>query len=538
MRADDLMADLTARPLGEVTPSVYETGRLVSLAPWLTGHDQRVEYLVRSQRADGSWWAPAEFGLVPTLSATEALLRLLTSGGGGTAGGTAGSTAGSTAALADAVDQGLAAAYRRLSDRPAPLPDTPGVELILLSLIEQVNEYLAALPDSGVSGLDQWRGEARIPPPPGVDPGMLPAVRARVASGTGVPKKFLHMLEVAGDSARRAPTIRPSDTGSVGASPAATAAWLGGEGTGDMERSAMSYLTDTLAAHSGLAPCAYPITLFERSWVLSGLSRAGVPYSLPAGMAEELRGALGPDGTATGSGLPVDADTTSVVLYALELLGLEIDPEVLRGFELDDHFCTWPGEDGQSVTVNAHVLDVFGHYGASHPGSDHTATRDKLSRWLRERQDPDGSWSDRWHTSPYYATAGCAVALDHFGTETSGAGASVRAAVRWTLDTQQSDGSWGRWNGTAEETAYAMHTLLMTRSVSDHRWRGAVDLAVERGLDFLAERVANAEDLSGEPPLWVDKDLYLPGAIVRSAVLTAMHLAQVSAPLAAQRRAI
>lgn len=127
----------------------------------------------------------------------------------------------------------------------------------------------------------------------------------------------------------------------------------------------------------------------------------------------------------------------------------------------------------------------------------------------------DGNWTDRWHVSPYYATACCAIALREFGGGKS-AGA-VGDAVNWVLGTQREDRSWGRWEGTAEETAYALQTLLLAGAARDGRWREAV----ERGYrHLLAARDGRA------PSLWVDKDLYLPVAIVRAAVLGALHLAR------------
>ncbi len=70
--ADELVRGLMLQPWGQVSPSVYETGRLVTLAPWLVGHRDRVAYLIGTQRPDGAWGALDGYALVPTLSATEA----------------------------------------------------------------------------------------------------------------------------------------------------------------------------------------------------------------------------------------------------------------------------------------------------------------------------------------------------------------------------------------------------------------------------------------------------------------------------------
>ncbi|WP_262403034.1 prenyltransferase/squalene oxidase repeat-containing protein [Actinomadura sp. CNU-125] len=105
------------------------------------------------------------------------------------------------------------------------------------------------------------------------------------------------------------------------------------------------------------------------------------------------------------------------------------------------------------------MLEAFGQYLAASPDATDTdaaataryeASALKAARWLRGRQDADGSWSDRWHASPFYATACAATALAAFGGADS-AGA-VAAARRWVLGSQRADGSWGLWRGTAEET--------------------------------------------------------------------------------------
>src|SRR5262249_41959751 len=73
----DLLATMAANPWGQVSTSVYETGRLAVLAPALPGQAQRLDHLVWTQDASGSWGAPDGYALVPTLSATDALLAAL-----------------------------------------------------------------------------------------------------------------------------------------------------------------------------------------------------------------------------------------------------------------------------------------------------------------------------------------------------------------------------------------------------------------------------------------------------------------------------
>ncbi len=501
--AGELMMDLMFRPWGQVSPSVYETGRLVTLAPWLLGHDDRVAYLVKTQRPDGSWGVPDGYGLVPTLSATEALLSVLIRGDRGM----------DRDVLVRAVRGGLRVLSGWLAETDAAtLPDTPAIEIIVPALVSLINAHLDGLPECEIG---------RLPIPAGMSDVPLGRIRQRLESGAALPDKLLHALEVGGRSAAGAPAVSPTSIGTVGASPAATAAWLSGSELPDPGHHARRYLEAVAVRHGGPVPVGLPITVFERGWVLSWLARAGVPFDAPPEMLADLRAAIGPAGTPAGAGLPPDADTTSVALYALALLGVPYEPDSLLAFETATHFCTWQGEEGSSVSVNAHVLDAFGQYAAARPdlASRYAAVPGRLAAWLRERQRPDGSWEDRWHASPYYATVSCALALHEFGGPESAA--AVRTAVRWAMDTQREDGSWGRWGGTAEETAYAMQLLLMTGLPDGDENRAE---AVRRGYRYL---LASADPADG-PALWHDKDLYLPMAVVRAAVLAALHLAQSS----------
>ncbi|WP_260615740.1 prenyltransferase/squalene oxidase repeat-containing protein [Microbispora sp. KK1-11] len=501
--AGELMRDLMSRPWGHVSPSVYETGRLVTLAPWLLGHDERVAYLVATQRPDGSWGVPDGYGLVPTLSATEALLSVLTRGDHGV----------DRDVLIGAVRRGLRVLSGWLAETAVvTLPDTPAIEIIVPALVSLINAHLDGLSECEIG---------RLPIPEGMSEGPLTLIRQRLESGAALPDKLLHALEVAGRSAASAPAVHPTSIGTVGASPAATAAWLSGSALPDPGHHARRYLEAVALRHGGPVPVGLPITVFERGWVLSWLARAGIPFDVPPEMLADLRAAIGPEGTPAGAGLPPDADTTSVALYALALLGVPYEPDSLWAFETPTHFCTWQGEEGSSVSVNAHVLDAFGQYAAARPeqAPRYAMVLARLAAWLRERQRADGSWDDRWHASPYYATVSCALALHEFGGQESVV--AVRSAVRWVLDTQREDGSWGRWGGTAEETAYAVQLLLMTGPLTGDEDRAE---AVRRGYRYL---LRSADPADG-PALWHDKDLYLPLAVVRAAVLAALHLAQSS----------
>jgi halimadienyl-diphosphate synthase len=501
-----LLSEVSGNDFGHVSPSIYETARLVSDAPWLTGDCARVRFVLSAQNPDGGWGPPDGYDIVPTLSATEALLTALRR----------------PESICDlelgAVIRATADGLRMLSGRLGghqrrPVPDTIAVELIVPWLVARINAHLDGLRTHPMAGLDPWSG-TRLTLPSNVDEEPLARLHDMVHSGYDLPEKFWHSFEVFDDRARQTPFVRPAG-GVVCGSAAATAAWLGSR-TGHRESSA--FLEGLQARHGGPVPGITPIDLFERAWVTSMLLDAGVVAKIPRNIVESMQAALTQHGLGAGSGMPVDSDDTAAALYALARLGLPRSPESLWSYELDDRFCCFPGERTPSISTNAHILDAFGEHARLDPAPPArlTAGIGKAATWLLARQEPDGSWQDKWHASPYYATMCCTLALARFGGTQARTG--VARAVSWVLETQRADGSWGRWEGTVEETAYAVQLLLHANAPwSDD----AVALAAFRGQDFLRQ----TGDTEQHPPLWHDKDLYTPIAVVRAARLAALHLA-------------
>jgi halimadienyl-diphosphate synthase len=319
-----------------------------------------------------------------------------------------------------------------------------------------------------------------------------------------------------------APFVHPVG-GAVGCSPAATAAWV-------QERAgcpaAVGYLEAVQGRGRGPVPAVTPVTLFERAWVLAALTAAGVGVRVPPGLVSGVHAAFGECGVAAGPGLPPDCDDTAVALYALAQLGRPRSLDYLLAYQVGAHFSCFPDERTPSVSTNAHVLQAFGRY-LEHdvPGRfRYQAALGQLSGWLRDCQEAEGSWWDKWHASPYYATACCAATLHRYSRSASAA--TVSKAVEWLLESQREDGSWGRWSGTHEETAYAVQTLLQTCL---HRADNAVEQAAARGCVFL-QRPTEDHD---HPPLWHGKDLYTPTRVVQAEGLAALHLAHTNPHVAA-----
>ncbi|MEU1820306.1 prenyltransferase/squalene oxidase repeat-containing protein [Streptomyces roseifaciens] len=320
-----------------------------------------------------------------------------------------------------------------------------------------------------------------------------------------------YCMEVAPDEAfaGAAPALQ-SPGGSVGCSPAATAAlW---RSTGDAR--ALAYL-DHLAHRSrdGGAPEVHPVEAFETGWSLYHLGRAGLLPPSAAHHLEALAGELDRRGWVGFSReFPVpEADTTAMTINLLPHLGVVAASRLglLLRYEADDHFFHYPGERGASVSVNARLLEAFNHA----PGM-HGPQRRKLIRFLLESRAADGSWLDKWHMSPYYATAHVCFALGRFAS----AEGPLTRTHEWLLDTQHPNGSWGAGGGQPEETAYAILALdalaggdLPLPARTSHLAHRYLVPYLDAGPDAFAE-------------LWLGKSLYTPIAVVQSAVIAAAHL--------------
>lgn len=502
-----LVSEVASDWYGAVSPSVYDTGRVVTLAPWLGGHRQRLRFLVGSQHRDGRWGGMEGYGLVPTLSATEALLSSLWSWPGGRGDVEYGE-------MARAADRGLRVLFGWLGAGSRVLiPDTVAVEIIVPALIEQVNRHLGRLEREPALGLDSWCGSGRLVLPRWGDAGLLARLRHTVACGQALPARLWHSLEAIGPMPQSASFIHPV-AGAVGCSPAATAAWLGDRS----DHAAVRYLEAVQRRGGGPVPGVTPITVFERVWVLAAYAATGVEMRLPPGLVGSLHAAFSEMGVAAGAGLPPDSDDTAGALWILAQLGCPRSTQSLWSYHADAYFRCFLGERTPSTSTNAHVLQAFGaslKYDEPERDRHHLAT-DMISKWLRDRQEAEGNWWDKWHASPYYATACCTISLFRYSRDTSTA--AVDRSVRWLLDSQREDGSWGRWDGTYEETAYAMQILLQT--VRD-RTDNVIEHAAARGCSFLQQWVDHQE----HPPLWHDKDLYTPIRVVRAEGLAALHLA-------------
>lgn len=159
--------------------------------------------------------------------------------------------------------------------------------------------------------------------------------------------------------------------------------------------------------------------------------------------------------------------------------------------------------DPPTCDVTARVLTMLARARRPHDGR----AMARAIRFLRDRQEPDGSWFGRWGTNYIYGTWSVLAAFAQAGIAATDP--AVTRAVEWLESRQSSNGGWGESNdsylsprvhgeapATPFQTAWAILAL-----VSAGRSRSA---SAARGIAYLLE----TQQPNG---LWADPNFTAPG---------------------------
>lgn len=192
--------------------------------------------------------------------------------------------------------------------------------------------------------------------------------------------------------------------------------------------------------------------------------------------------------------IPIDARRQSSIQRGIDWLlsmqssdggwgAFDVDnnKEILNMIPFADHNALL---DPSTADVTARILEMFGEYGYDLKFSPAA----RAVAFLRDQQEPDGSWYGRWGVNYVYGTWQVITGLIKIGVPA--ADPCIRRGVEWLLKQQHEDGGWGEscqtYNetpirvscpSTPSQTAWALMGL-MNGGLVHHP-------AVEKGFDYL-----------------------------------------------------
>ncbi len=486
-QAKSLVQNLNQR----MGPSAYDVAWMARLqAPDGGGPlwPDLIEWLLENQHPDGSWGGRIPYYHDRIISTLAAIIALHENG--------------SAPRTRDAIKRAERYLWQHLHRLPLDPYELSGFELIFPTLLDEARTLGLDVPTHTCGYGEIQTAKLRLLPPQKLYSPLISTVYS------------LEFLGRRGDVDQLQQAVNSS--GSIGNSPATTAYYLSlRQRDGGLDERSLTYLETILERDRVIT--VYPFRVFELAWVLNNLIFSGQPITdfADAAIFRKLLAEMGPTGIALDPtfGIP-DGDITSVCCRVLLSAGYDVSPSILAHFENQEThiFRTYHYERNVSVSTNTHALDAL-NLMPEYPNQAEVK-KHVIIALLNNRQYHI-YWTDKWHGSPYYASAHALVGLLQEGSHLIH---ECRHTVDWIIHNQHDDGSWGFYHhGTIEETAYALMALLHY-----HRYRPVNVDVLHRGAACLA-RMHQANDAT-YPELWLAKSIYAPYDIIRSAILATLIL--------------
>ena len=505
----ELTSELGTSPL---TGNAYDTAWVANLKKVdsegcpLPLYPQELERLVNMQNDDGSWGESRIHHhcdrLVNTLAATIVLQRwvLLDPAEFGE----------ENCDFVTLIEKGLSYLWRESLYIYYEHHELGGFELLVPALVEMAEKVNLLIPKHYYAQLEEQR-------------------KAKLAMMNNNPKmaysKFntlAYELEIMGSSVD--PNLLPlaqEANGSVFTSPSATA-FLLDVLPGNLP--ARNYIDRMLeACHQNGPPCFWPIEIYDVSFSLYHFITSGLLTEQPnlifqlASQQAILHDGLKPNGCLSTRELsPSDGEDTANAIYCLCAMGELPDINILKSFEEEYGIRCFERERNPSVTTNARSLLALSYY-CEDPDFDRLTT--KIIGFIASQQQQGYYWTDKWQSSPYYATEVVMQALSLPFYQNATTVPLVESALKWIKNTQGASGGWGFYDiETVEETACAVKALLLDKSHCLANQKIA-----ERGIEFIIKKLSSETTSQWAVPLWIGKVLYAPLNVVKATALGALY---------------
>jgi halimadienyl-diphosphate synthase len=474
----------------EIDGTVYDTAWLARIPSENNSRVSRfpkaLEWLINAQHSDGSWGSKINYSPDRILSTLAALITL--------------HSFKTSYKVIHAIENGIRYLWQSGYQLEYTPVDPVGFELLLPTLVEEAQRLNIHIP-SCLSIYETQRIEKLK---------LIPSEKLYSPYIT-----TCHSLEFLGKQADFAKLKQAqAENGSLGNSPAATAYFY----LYTQDEKALTYLQN-LASYSKdqTVPVLYPCEDFEILWAAYHLYLAGLSVNRIFNEQQliKLKASLSRGGISLSPSFPIpDADDTAVALLLLQQAGYEVDASILNFFLIKDgYFASFPYEKNASVGVNLHVLHAL-LYLTDYP--NRASTLKRLVDYILNQQISNAYWFDKWHASPYYATSHALCILSDLPPELlKEVEPALTSSFEWLRQTQNEDGSWGFYGlPTLEETAYGI--LALTRGCS-HSLNQDDQLRCKKALRFITENYhqQSQDKRPYFPPLWIDKCLYTPTALVQ-----------------------
>lgn len=464
--------------VGEMSSTAYDTSWFLRLRAedGSLRFPSTYDWVVNNQHKDGSWGGTFETfhdRLVSTLAVVNALYKL------------------DPYKNAHMIEQGLEYIRRNARNLKSDSYETIGFELLFTTLLDEAFTYGFQLPYNEFSYVKKTK-EVKL--------SLIPE-NWMYQKETSI----CHNLEFLGGKINLEKAVTLVETnGSIGNSPSASAYVA----QYSCHPQLHNYLNETmLDSKDGGISNVRPFEIFEFSWVYYNLLIAGLRFNEMERGIRHLKQSWRTNGVGISkNGLMPDADDSALAMNVLAFFGHDTGTDFLKSYQSESGYLCFPFERNPSVSTNIHILDAI----RTQDSDQVNKMKGHIVDFLYSTRVENKYWKDKWHASPYYATSHAMLAL--VGVDQN----LIDSAIAWMIETQRSDGSWGVFAGTLEETAYCIQALIITNAHQDPKVLSIIEKAVEYLL-------ANNQNDS-YPELWIGKGLYTPVKVVESTVISALAL--------------